>query len=188
MFRQTSRLQGASSIANEEDIMASTNRTTTAIDEPETDSRYTHPGDTAHASATSLRQRPGTTKAVAKLIRFLETGTVPEGLFAPDVFTDLALPRWRVQGSTREATIALRLEGHPMAGEVRVERIEQTAHGFTLEFEERWEAEGQRWYSREMIRADVVGESIVELSIYCTGDWDEARQREHAGNVRLLRR
>ena len=25
-----------------------------------------------------------------------------------------------------------------------------------------------------MIRADVVGDSIVELSIYCTGDWDEA--------------
>ena len=31
-----------------------------------------------------------------------------------------------------------------------------------------------------MIRADVVGDRIVEMSIYCTGDWDEARQREHA--------
>jgi hypothetical protein len=27
----------------------------------------------------------------------------------------------------------------------------------------------------------VAGDSIVELSIHCTGDWDEARQREHAG-------
>ena len=30
-----------------------------------------------------------------------------------------------------------------------------------------------------MIRADVVDDSIVEMSIYCTGDWDEAKQREH---------
>jgi hypothetical protein len=38
-----------------------------------------------------------------------------------------------------------------------------------------------------MIRADVAGDSIVELSIFCTGDWDEARQREHAGAVQLIR-
>jgi hypothetical protein len=57
---------------------------------------------------------------------------------------------------------------------VRVERVEQTGYGFTIEFEERWEAEGRRWYCREMIRADVLGGSIVELSIYCTGDWDGA--------------
>jgi hypothetical protein len=68
-----------------------------------------------------------------------------------------------------------------------VERVEQTGHGFTIEFEERWDSEGQRWYSREMIRADVVGDSIVELSIFCTGDWDEARQREHAEAVPLIR-
>jgi hypothetical protein len=66
--------------------------------------------------------------------------------------------------------------------------VEHTDHGFTIEFEERWNAEGQRWYAREMIRADVVDQSIVELSIYCTGDWDEARQREHAESVQLIRR
>jgi hypothetical protein len=27
----------------------------------------------------------------------------------------------------------------------------------------------------------------VDLSIYCTGDWDEARQREHAAAVQLIR-
>jgi hypothetical protein len=68
-----------------------------------------------------------------------------------------------------------------------VERVEQTDRGFTLEFEERWDSEGQRWYCREMIRADVVGDSIVELSIFCTGDWDEARQREHREAVHLIR-
>jgi hypothetical protein len=56
-----------------------------------------------------------------------------------------------------------------------------------VQFEERWTDQGQRWYSREMIRADVVGERIVEMAVYCTGDWDERRQREHATAVTLIR-
>ena len=128
-----------------------------------------------------------TTTAVANFIQFLETGSVPDALFAPDVFIDLSLPHWRVQGATASDAIAIRNAGHPFPGTVRVERIEETGHGFTMEFEERWENEGQRWYCREMVRADVVGDTIVELSVYCTGDWDEARQREHAVAVQLIR-
>ena len=30
-------------------------------------------------------------------------------------------------------------------------------------------------------------EPIAELTVYCTGDWDEARQREHAAAVELIR-
>jgi hypothetical protein len=33
------------------------------------------------------------------------------------------------------------------------------------------------------VRAD----QIVELAVYCTGDWDTARREEHARAVRLLR-
>ena len=131
--------------------------------------------------------RPETNAAVANLIRFLETGSAPAGLFTPNVFSDLSLPHWRIQAATAEQIIAIRAEGHPWPGQVRVERVEQTGHGFTIEFEERWDNEGQRWYCREMIRADVVGDSIVEMSIFCTGDWDESRQREHAGAVQLIR-
>jgi hypothetical protein len=125
--------------------------------------------------------------AVAALIRFLETGTVPVGLFAPDVFADLSLPQWRVQATTAEELVAVRLEGHPSPGQVQVGRVEHTGHGFTIEFEERWEQGGERWYCREMIRADLVDDVIVELSIFCTGDWDEATQRQHAAAVRLAR-
>jgi hypothetical protein len=131
--------------------------------------------------------RPDTSTAVANLIRFLETGSVPDGLFAPDVFSDLSLPHWRIQAATAEEILAIRAESHPGPGHVQVERVEQTDHGFTIEFEERWDGEGQRWYCREMIRADVVGDSIVELSIFCTGDWDETKQREHADAVQLIR-
>jgi hypothetical protein len=124
---------------------------------------------------------------VANLIAFLETGSIPEGLFAPDLFADLTMPHWRVQTATAADIIAERVAGHPFPGQVRVERVEPTDHGFTIEFEERWDNEGQRWYCREMIRADVVGDTIVEMSIYCTGDWDEARQREHSEAVTLTR-
>jgi hypothetical protein len=128
-----------------------------------------------------------TDTAVANLIKFLETGAAPEGLFADDVFTDLSLPHWRIQTATASEVLGVREQSHPWPGQVRVERVEQTGHGFTIEFEERWDHEGQRWYCREMIRADVDGDRIVEMSVYCTGDWDEARQREHAAAVPLIR-
>jgi hypothetical protein len=131
--------------------------------------------------------RPETATAVANLIRFLETGATTDGLFAPNAFADLSLPHWRIQADTAEEILAIRTGSHPFPGQVHVERVEQTDHGFTIEFEERWEHEGQRWYCREMIRADVVDDQVVEMSVYCTGDWDEARQREHAAAVRLIR-
>jgi hypothetical protein len=77
--------------------------------------------------------------AVARLIEFLETGQVPDGLFAPDVFLDLSLPLWRVQTDTAEEAIAVRVGGHPFPGQIRVERLSQTDAGFAIEFEERWE-------------------------------------------------
>jgi hypothetical protein len=174
VFRQLSRLRGVSLTLLKEDIMPSANvsaRTRTS----------------AVTGTVPGQGPPDTSTAVAKLIRFLETGSAPDGLFAPGVFCDLSLPQWRVQAATAGELLALRTEGHPCPGQVRVERIEQTSHGFTLEFEERWDSGGQRWYCREMIRADVADGSIADLSIYCTGDWDEARQREHAAAVQLIR-
>lgn len=147
----------------------------------------TSPAVSAVNGKTATHGQRDASAVVAELIRFLETGVVPDGLFAPDAFADLSLPRWRVQAATAAEIIAIRTEGHPCPGQVRIERVEETGHGFTLEFEERWEDGGQRWYCREMIRADLDGGSIAELSIFCTGDWDEARQREHAAAVRLLR-
>jgi hypothetical protein len=125
--------------------------------------------------------------AVAGLIEFLETNAPPKGLFAPDLFLDMSLPQWRLQTNTMDDAIAVRTEGHPCPGQVRVERVSQTDTGFTIELEERWEKDGQPWYCREMIRADVVHDVIVEMAVYCTGDWDEVTQREHASAVRLLR-
>ena len=120
-----------------------------------------------------------------KMIRFLETGDTPEGLFRPDVFLDLTMPTWRVQAASAEDLIAARKQGHP--GPVTRWRADPTPSGFAFEFEERWNSEGQQWYAREMMRIEVTEGAIAELTVYCTCDWDEARQAEHAAAVTLSR-
>ena len=40
---------------------------------------------------------------------------------------------------------------HPFIGRVHVEGLDRTTRGFLLQFEERWDAEGQEWYCRELM-------------------------------------
>jgi hypothetical protein len=122
-----------------------------------------------------------------KLITFLETGEVPEGLLAPDVFCDFTMPTWRLQASGVDNVVALRLAGHPGSGRVPRWRFDPIPTGFVLEIEEEWDDDGERWGAREMFRADVGDAGITQLSVYCTGDWDTARRAEHAAAVRLIR-
>lgn len=69
-----------------------------------------------------------------------------------------------------------------------MEQVRGDASGYAMKIEERWQDGGQEWYCREAFLCDLneAGE-ITEFSLYCTGDWDEARQAEHAGSVTLLR-
>jgi hypothetical protein len=129
-----------------------------------------------------------TARALAdQLIEFLETATLPHGLFAPDVFADVTLPTWRLQANDVAGLVAIRQGGHPDPGRVPRHHLDPTPNGVGLEFEERWTAGGQDWYCREMIRADICDAGISQLSVYCTGDWDEARVAEHRAAVTLLR-
>jgi hypothetical protein len=120
-------------------------------------------------------------------VTWLETGVRPAGLFTDDVFCDLTVPQWRVQAKGFDAVYRLREGDHPFPGDVHVEALDRTSCGFLLQFSERWEADGQRWYCREMIHCVVTDERISELAVSCTGDWDADTQRRHADQVRLLR-
>jgi hypothetical protein len=130
---------------------------------------------------------PEIARLAETLVRWLETGDRPADLFAADVFADLSLPHWRLQGTGAPEVFGLRAASHPYPGEVTVRGLDRTARGFLIEFEERWYAEGQRWYCREMIHCHVAGDRITRLSVYCTGDWDEAVQHRHATQVHLSR-
>jgi hypothetical protein len=113
-----------------------------------------------------------------KICAFLETGTAPAGLFHADVSPDVSMPTWRIQADGLEELVRVRKDSHPWPGKVSRTRLDPTRNGFVLEFEERWVHAGQHWYCREMLRADVRHGQISELTVYCTGDWDEARQQE----------
>ena len=122
-----------------------------------------------------------------RLVQWLETGVRPDDLFAEDVFVDLSLPHWRIQEQGADNAFRIREGDHPYRGEVRVEALDRTSRGVLIQFEERWSAGGQQWYCRELIHCIVDGDRISELAVYCTGDWDEAVQRRHHEQVRLLR-
>lgn len=115
-----------------------------------------------------------------KMCAFLESGTVPEGLFQADASLNVSMPTWRIQVRGLEELIRVRKDSHPWPGKVTNTRLDPTPNGFVLEFEERWAHGGQHWYCREMLRADVRDGQISKLTVYCTGDWDEARQQEFA--------
>jgi hypothetical protein len=123
----------------------------------------------------------------AKLIEFLETGTPPEGLFTADAFCDFTMPQWRLQFQGIEAIAAGRKQSHPSEGRVPRSRFDSTTTGFVLELEEEWDQDGESWYCREMFRADVADGAVVQLSVYCTGDWDRELVARHRETVDLLR-
>lgn len=125
--------------------------------------------------------------AVARFVSWMETGVAPTGLVADDCFADVTAPLWRIQLQGGEAVIASRRDTHPFPGRVRVEKVDRTERGFAIAFEERWEHEGQRWYCREQMTAEVLDGQITDIRYYCTGDWDEAQQASHAAEVALIR-
>lgn len=125
--------------------------------------------------------------SVDRFVAFLETGAT-EGLFAPDVFADITLPHWRVQVQGADEMIAAKTRLHAPGGRARVEKVLAGTRGYTLKVEERWQDAGGRWYCREAFLCDLDDEGrITELSVYCTGDWDEALVARHAEAVTLPR-
>jgi hypothetical protein len=125
--------------------------------------------------------------SVERFVAFLQSGAT-EGLFAPDLFADITLPHWRVQVQGAEEMAAAKTSLHPPAGRTRVEKVLATMGGYALKVEERWEDCGMQWYCREAILCDLDDEGrITELSVYCTGDWDETVVARHAEAVTLLR-
>jgi hypothetical protein len=125
--------------------------------------------------------------SVDRFIAFLQTGAT-DGLLAPDVFGDITLPHWRVQALGADEFVGMKARMHPPGGRVRVEKVLAGPRGYTLKVEERWDDGGQSWYCREAFLCDLDEDGrITELSVYCTGDWDEAAVAEHAKAVTLIR-
>jgi hypothetical protein len=154
-----------------------------------TDDPRTRHGSRAGAGPVTaeLAPRIDTRGLADAFVAYLETGRAAPGLFAPGVFVDFTMPRWRLQAHGVEDALALRQAGHPKPGRVARSRFDPIPTGFVLEVEEVWDDGGEQWYCRELFRADGGPEGITELAVYCTGDWDGARRAEHAREVTLIR-
>jgi hypothetical protein len=98
----------------------------------------TGPKDLPHAPAAPAVSEAILATLERKFIKFLETGWVPDGLFADDVFLDFTPPLWRLQASGVQDALALRRAGHPSPGTVPRWRTDRTDRGFVIEFEEIW--------------------------------------------------
>jgi hypothetical protein len=142
---------------------------------------------TVTTPAQTLTDHAVAERLAADLVRFLETNEPPEGLFTEDLFLDFTMPLWRMQGEGRAESVQLRRDGHPGGGRVPRTRLDVTGTGFLLEVEEEWDDQGQQWYCRELMRCDVTDGQVSAVSVYCTGDWDEATVARHRDTVRLVR-
>jgi len=139
---------------------------------------------TATPAITDLNAAP---PIVQKLVDWLETTQLPYGLFADDVFIDFTLPQWRLQARGIKDTVAIRQNGHPAPGRVTRLRYDPIPGGFVLEWEEEWYGNGDHWYCREMMRAEVRDGAISDMSVYCTGDWSSDQSARHVREVQLIR-
>lgn len=129
-------------------------------------------------------------ESAERLVRFLESSgaDTPEATFAPQVFSDLTLPHWRVQVMGADAIVATRQQMHPQPGTVRVEQVLGDEHCYSVKLEERWQDGGQEWYCREGCICVLDDQGRIEdFTLYCTGDWSEELVRQHAASVTLLR-
>lgn len=112
---------------------------------------------------------------------------ITSGPFTADVFLDFTPPQWRLQACGIENAAAIRRNSHPAPGHVTRLRYDPTPSGFVLEWEEEWDENGDDWYCREMMRAEVRDDAISDMSLYCTGDWSSAHRDRHAREVHLIR-
>ena len=130
------------------------------------------------AAAQDLSER------LADVFRTADVGDV----LTHDVFLDGHPPLWRFQLQGRDVFAAW-LQGYsPDGAEITVVRTIPTATGFVTELVGRHhEEQGQEMTDRKIVLCEVSAGRITELTIYCSGDWDDELRARHASETTLLR-
>jgi hypothetical protein len=137
------------------------------------------------ATVTDTSTAERLSEALAEVFRTAEVGDV----FTDDVFLDGNPPLWRFQlhGIEDFATWYQSWKPDGM-DEVKVIHTVPTASGFVTELTERnTEDDGNDITGRKIVLCTVRDGRISELTIYCSGDWDEELRARHAAEAPLLR-
>ena len=110
-----------------------------------------------------------------------------EDAFAPDVFCDLNTPEWRFQLQGREAFGAQLARINEGPGQVEVLRTVPTSSGFVTEHVEHQDVDGEDHSARRLILCEVVRGRIAEVTVYCTGEWNDELRARHAAEAPMIR-
>ena len=137
-------------------------------------------------TVTDLSTAERLSEALAEVFRTAEVGDV----LTDDVFLDGNPPLWRFQLQGIDAFAAWYKSYAPNGiDEVTVVRTVPTASGFVTELTERnREDDGKEITGREIMLCTVRDGRISELTVYCSGDWDEELRARHAAEAPMLAR
>jgi hypothetical protein len=116
-----------------------------------------------------------------------ETLEAREDVFAPDAFFDLNMPIWRFQIEGREAFGAQIARINQGPSRVEITRTVPTASGFVAEHVEHQDVNGEDHSARRLVLCEVRDERIVEVVVYCSGEWDEELRARHATEAPMIR-
>jgi ketosteroid isomerase-like protein len=116
-----------------------------------------------------------------------ETLEAGEDVFAPDAFFDLNMPIWRFQIEGREAFVAQIARINQGPSRVEITRTVPTASGFVAEHVEHQDVNGEDHSARRLVLCEVRDERIVEVVVYCSGEWDEELRARHAAEAPMIR-
>lgn len=121
-----------------------------------------------------------------RLADVFRTGAASEVL-TDDVFLDGNPPEWRFQLQGRDAFDAWIKNIMPNGAHTTVVRTIPTVAGFVTEFIGRHDKDGEEITDRKILLAEVRGNQIAELTVYCSGDWSAELRARHAAETQLLR-
>jgi hypothetical protein len=122
--------------------------------------------------------------------RFHDTfGTFDAGedAFAADVFCDLNMPVWRFQLEGREAFGAQIARINQGPSRVEILRTIPTSSGFVAEHVEHQDVDGEDHSARRLVLCEVRDGQISEVTVYCSGEWDDELRARHAAEAPMIR-
>jgi hypothetical protein len=120
---------------------------------------------------------------LADVFRSAEAGDV----LAEDVFLDGNPPLWRFQLQGRDTFNDWIKSFMPDGADTTVVRTITTVSGFVTEFTGVHHEDSEQITDRKILLAEVRGDQITELTIYCSGDWDAELRARHAAEGQLIR-
>jgi hypothetical protein len=107
--------------------------------------------------------------------------------FTPDVFCDLNMPEWRFQLQGRDAFAAQLARINQGPARMEVLRTVPTTSGFVTEHVEHQDVDGEDRSARRLVLCEVVRGRIAEVTVYCTGEWDDELRARHAAEAPMIR-